>query len=101
MSFLEQTSAQQTATPGIPGKSPSYRTPNSSWYEPWYDDFAAQYKTRNQYDQPNIDHSQIIEQHLPATPVIVEQVRNTDPVVFGRAPVATICYHCQNTVSSK
>ena len=40
MSYQEETA--QTAVPGIPGKPPSYRTLNGSWYGPWYDDYAAQ-----------------------------------------------------------
>ena len=73
----------QTFPSGIPGQPPAYATP-----------YAGQ-----QYGQPQIGQPQVQSHHLPAAPVVVEQVSNTVPVTFGRTTIPTICPHCQNNVS--
>ena len=73
----------QSFPSGIPGQPPAYATP-----------YAGQ-----QYGQPQMGQPSVQSHHLPAAPIVVEQVSNTAPVTFGRTPVPTICPHCRNSVS--
>ena len=49
-----------------------------------------------QYDQPQVGQPSVQAHHLPAAPVVVQEVTNT--VEYDRDPVRTICPHCENQV---
>ena len=53
-----------------------------------------------QYDQPQVGQPSVQAHHLPAAPVVVQQVLNTISLTYGRNPVRTICPHCGKTVSN-
>ena len=69
---------------GIPVHPPAYGIP-----------YAGQ-----QYDQPQVGQPSVQAHHLPAAPVVVQQVPNTISLTYGRNPVRTICPHCGKTVSN-